>query len=641
MNSDFSTGFIQGIDVKTNGNTSGIAFMGIPLAEPPIGALRLEKPMAASSWEGVLSAVQYRNACLSDPVRTYKRNDGGPVSEDCLYVNVFTNRRCLVKGGCAVLALIHGGRYTMESPVSFSPQIIVNNFPGQDRDVIVVGLPYRLGFLGFFNLPHSSVPQNLAIYDLKLGLEWIQREIQNFGGDPRRVTIYGHSAGAQIVDPLSMSPQFEGLFSAVISQSGNAAHRDTNFKIGQVASKRIIYILGCADESTNDLTKRHLVRKALKCVREKSSSEILEAQIRLNDYIEDYTGISIDDFFFPEPLAELAVKRRKIPTLVGTVTGEMDSTKFVEKANGLPNREDLSWICRVFTYGWSLERPELAAQKCVQEYSQVNRSRHLYDDSSFFSSTIDFALSQIGSRNKEVYVYSYAYSGAGRAYNAYQKDRSDSPLHSEDYIYVFGLHRGEFVEKDYEVERVYTGIIANFVKHHNPSFEGIAFPQFTQENFEHLRIDFDENGKFNGAPALNYYKREYEFWDYKMKSIGGKRKSLQNPPPGFDNFDFSAACKALEVMRPGYSKDDKSIASVQKSFIIWNAFLEKSQERYVFEAESRSLITKEQEISEENAKPLMLSTYLLIGGILMLLAILLVSIMKFIQYRKRNSYQEI
>ncbi|CAJ0581100.1 unnamed protein product, partial [Mesorhabditis spiculigera] len=650
-----STGLLQGIEISGHSNTSGLGFLGIPIAEPPVGRLRLKKPIPVSKWDGVMSARQYRNACISNPVRTYKRDEGGPVSEDCLYLNVFTNRKCLKMGGCAVLVAIHGGAYVMESPAAFPAEVIVNNFPGQDRNVIVVMLPYRLGILGWFNLPESGVPPNLALYDIKIGLEWVQREIHNFGGDNGRVTLYGHSAGAQMVDPISLTPKMEGLFQAVISQSGNAARMDVNKNINVSVTRRMLINLGCATEDAK-IRKTAIAKKALDCILAKSADEIKDAQIGIAGSYEDFYGISLDDYFFTKPYAVLAAKRKQLPTLVGTVTGEMNAGKFIEGTGGMPDIAQLTWVCEAYAYGFGFARPEVVAQMCVEEYNQPNKTRHIFDDAVFYMATIVYANSQLSLANPNVFVYSYRYADAGLAYDAYQKDRSDSPLHSEDFIYIFGMHRGIFKEKDYEVERIYTEILANFVKYHSPSFGNVSFPRYTTDGMEHLVIDFDKDGQFNGGPAVDYYRHQ----------ASGGRAALTNYPPGFDNIPFQDVIDYLASVVTGISHGDKSTASQQLAFTAWARFVEAEKRKRNRAAAAVPFLTIDPIFnnSDENGDPVasrffslvdekpkheeaatppvqMWSTIAVIGGVLAVLAVGMVVLMKYLVYKRRNTYHEI
>ncbi|MFQ5698137.1 MAG: carboxylesterase/lipase family protein [Myxococcota bacterium] len=203
-------------------------FRGIPYARPPVGSRRFRAPEPAAPWTGTRLARSFRSSApQSAPMLPLLgRLIGGTApgqSEDCLYLNVWTpapdpRRR-------PVLVWIHGGAFVMGSG---SSALYSGRRLAVRGDVVVVTLNYRLGALGFLNLrglvPHGDdVPSNLGLRDQIAALEWVQRHIECFGGDPENVTLMGESAGAMSVGTLLGTPRAQGLFGRAILQSG-AAH---------------------------------------------------------------------------------------------------------------------------------------------------------------------------------------------------------------------------------------------------------------------------------------------------------------------------------------------------------------------------------------------------------------------------------
>ncbi len=195
-------------------------YRGIPYAAAPVGSLRWRPPQPAPVWEGVRVAAEYGRACIqSNPAI---KNLPAP-SEDCLVLNVWTpatraNERL------PVMVWIHGGGFVAGTPAE---QLYHGEWLAK-KGVVVVSVAYRLGVFGFLAHPELSaesghrVSGNYGLLDTIAGLQWVQKNVAAFGGDPRRVTIFGESAGAIAVSQLCASPLAKGLFQAAISQSGGS-----------------------------------------------------------------------------------------------------------------------------------------------------------------------------------------------------------------------------------------------------------------------------------------------------------------------------------------------------------------------------------------------------------------------------------
>jgi para-nitrobenzyl esterase len=200
------------------------AFKGIPYAAPPVGELRWKEPQPASKWDGVRDCVEFGNAspqrvpALMAAIPQMRIN--APYSEDCLYLNVWAPKSAS-KTPLPVLYWIHGGGYSMGA----ASQPIYDGEELARLGCVVVSINYRLGPFGFLAHPALSkensqnVSGNYGILDQIFGLQWVQRNIAAFGGDPKRVTIFGESAGGGSVLSLLVSPKGAGLFAGAISQS--------------------------------------------------------------------------------------------------------------------------------------------------------------------------------------------------------------------------------------------------------------------------------------------------------------------------------------------------------------------------------------------------------------------------------------
>ncbi len=189
------------------------AVLGLPYAAPPVGDLRWRAPAAAARWKGVRAATHFGSACPQPSGGAMRIPE--PRDEDCLTANVW---RPSGAHGAPVLVWIHGGGF--ESGGGSWRQATGEAFA---RDgVVTVTFNYRLGALGFFAHPaldRQSGAPNFGLLDQIAALNWVRDNIARFGGDPRRVTIAGQSAGARAVLMLMTSPPARGLFRAAIVES--------------------------------------------------------------------------------------------------------------------------------------------------------------------------------------------------------------------------------------------------------------------------------------------------------------------------------------------------------------------------------------------------------------------------------------
>ncbi len=197
-----------------------VVFRGIPYAAPPLGRLRWRAPQPAVAWKGVRVADRFGPICMQ-PVSPEPWTDSQPMSEDCLYLNVFRptgNTQHL-----PVLFWIPGGGLLTGS--GSRPE-----YDGKAlarKGVIVVTINYRLGRFGFFAHPELSKENadggrlfNYGLMDEIAALNWVKNNIAHFGGDHAKVTIFGESAGGASVDMLMIAPDARGLFASAIAQSG-------------------------------------------------------------------------------------------------------------------------------------------------------------------------------------------------------------------------------------------------------------------------------------------------------------------------------------------------------------------------------------------------------------------------------------
>lgn len=220
-----SDGLVQGVAARTGGVA---VFKGIPFAAPPVGDLRWKPAQQAAPWTGVRAADKFGAVCVQPHQKAREPNnravdlpDSPPMSEDCLYLNVWTPAHS-AKAKLAVMVWIFGGAYTEGS--GSSPHDLGDHLAA--KGVVVVTFNYRVGAFGFLAHPELTAESphhasgNYALTDCYAALKWVQANIAAFGGDPGNVTIFGESAGAAISSALVGTPGSAGLFRRAISESG-------------------------------------------------------------------------------------------------------------------------------------------------------------------------------------------------------------------------------------------------------------------------------------------------------------------------------------------------------------------------------------------------------------------------------------
>lgn len=259
-------------------------YLGVPYASPPTGERRFQPPEPPSSWTGVRNATQFAAVCPQYLDERSLLNDMLPVwftanldtvvtyvqdqNEDCLYLNIYVPTEDDIHDQNSkkpVMVYIHGGSY-MEGTGNMIDGSILASY----GNVIVVTLNYRLGVLGFLSTGDQAAKGNYGLLDQIQALRWIEENIGSFGGDPKRVTIFGSGAGASCVSLLTLSHYSEGLFQKAIIQSGTAL---SSWAVNYQPAKytRILADkVGCDMLDTTDLVE---------CLRNKNYKELIQQTI--------------------------------------------------------------------------------------------------------------------------------------------------------------------------------------------------------------------------------------------------------------------------------------------------------------------------------------------------------------------------
>lgn len=255
------------------------SFLGIRYGQAPIGSRRFKRAIPVEPWKGEKSAQGFGSQCPQVPIITGRYSG----NEDCLFLNVYVKEFPSDNELLPVMVWIHGGAFKGgggDFPLTGPDYLVQEN-------VVLVTINYRLGPIGFLAVNHEA-PGNAGLHDQILALEWVQRNIESFAGDPKKVTIFGQSAGAVSVDALILSPFAKGLFHKAIAQSGSILNpwavipnpKDQAFKLGRA--------LGFKGDNSNDLVE---------FLRDAPAQKLIEAGLKLEALPSERNAMGI--FFTP------------------------------------------------------------------------------------------------------------------------------------------------------------------------------------------------------------------------------------------------------------------------------------------------------------------------------------------------------
>jgi len=435
-------------------------YRGIPFAAPPVGDLRWRAPQPAAKWEGMRQATKFGPS----PIQGTRNGPG--MSEDCLYLNVWTPAKS-TNDHIPVLVWIYGGGFS--AGATSDP-----NYSGEKlakKGVVLVSIAYRVGQLGFLAHPQlcaettNHVSGNYGLLDMIAGLQWVQNNIAAFGGDPNKVTIFGESAGGIAVSMLCASPLAKGLFHGAISQSGGSfgPPRPTTFP----------------GENLKRLSDAERAGEA--SAKNAGVSSIAELRKVAPDKLPAGRGLGmswpiIDGWVIPDDQYKLysAGKYNDTPILVGYNSDEGASFSPPKT----PEDYIASTKARYGKFADDLLQAYPAGSNTV-----LKTARDLARDTAFGWHTWSWARLQSETGKSKVYYYyfdqhpNYPESSPRFGYG--------SP-HGMEVAYVFehlNLNGPQTSKSDLEISDAMSTYWVNFAKHGDPNGEGVpAWPAFSDSN---------------------------------------------------------------------------------------------------------------------------------------------------------------
>lgn len=436
-------------------------FRGIPFAAPPVRERRWRAPEPAKSWTGVRDARTFASACFQSP-NPIMNVPSQAVSEDCLYLNVWTPAHS-GKGRLPVVVWIHGGGFAYGS----TAMPLFDGAALARKGVVVVSIAYRVGPFGFLVHPELSaesrdrVSGNYGILDQIAALRWIRTNIAAFGGNPGRVTIMGQSAGGVSVSFLVQSPIARGLFTGAIAQSGAA-----------MSSNGPAHSLPAAEQSGLDFARRAGVN-SLAELRRIPPGEILKAAKATGAFtLQDFWPV-LDGHVLPIDSISWYQNRRHndVPILMGN--NDLEGTIFAH-AKTLAEFES-----SVHQQYGTRAAEVLAAYPASTDYEAEQASAALTGDAMF--GVLHWTWARLQSRfgRSRLFYYHFEHSPPVRPGFA------AGPVHGAELAYVFGtmerLSSGRVSAADFATSDRIMTYWTNFATTGSPNSPGLPhWPAFNE-----------------------------------------------------------------------------------------------------------------------------------------------------------------
>ncbi len=480
----------------SNGSLAGVmessgvrSFKGIRYARAPVGELRWKEPQAPQGWKGIYKADHFGPQAMQRRIYSDMRFRSNGISEDCLYLNVWTPARTKNER-LPVLVYFYGGGLNAGDGSEY-------RYDGESmakKGIVTLTVNYRLGVFGFLAHPeltkesshHSS--GNYGLMDQHAALLWVQKNIAAFGGDAARVTIAGESAGSMSVSAQMASPLSAGLFAGAIAESGSAlGNREPVLR---------------TDAEKNGLEFTSAIKvSGITEMRKISAEKLLELSANA------HFGACIDGYFIPQSPTEIFTtgKQMDVPLLAGWNSAEVSYKGFLgeEPATVLGYRAALQK-----NYGGRSDEV-FGLYPAAADSDVIKVATDLASDRFIAYSTWKFIDLHGKTDGKPVYRYLFA-KGRPALLNGDQKaPLSEGAAHASEIEYALGnLSTNKtysWTEEDYKVSAIMENYFADFIKTGDPNGKGLPVWYVFQSSIPKVMV-IDVNTRSERERNLNRYK---------------------------------------------------------------------------------------------------------------------------------------
>ncbi|XP_030600407.1 acetylcholinesterase isoform X1 [Archocentrus centrarchus] len=516
------------------------AFLGIPYGKPPVGKLRFRAPEPVERWDAVKDAIQFPNSCYQMPDTTFPGfkgiemwNPNTPLSEDCLYLNVWSPRfnKTQPSPAAPVLVWIHGGGFTSGTS---SLDIYDGCFLSKSEGVVVVSMNYRVGAFGFLSLPdNTNIRGNAGLLDQRLALKWVANNIAAFGGDPSKVTLFGESAGSASVGFHLLSPGSQDLFQRAVMQSGspNAPWATVSQTEAWDRSLILARLLECP---TSDPVRLEacLQQADVKKIAMKQFDVLKQPLLLAIPFIPH-----VDGAFLPDDV-EVLLSTGNFPkkdVMIGLNKDE--GTYFVVCGVSGFNISGQSLITRnEFLAGVGLamdKASDVTREAAIFHYTdwtdQNNGMKNrdslssLVGDQDFICPVLQFAhrLSQHGGKP---FVYLFDHRSSVNPWPEWM-----GAMHGYEIEFVFGVPLNVslgYTKQEVNMTKKFMKHWANFARTGNPGLEGAKWPMFTIEQQKYVTLNYN-----HPEEKMMMRAKECQLWNEfipKVQNVSDKLVSCSN-----------------------------------------------------------------------------------------------------------------
>ncbi|CAG7835487.1 unnamed protein product [Allacma fusca] len=439
-------GEIDGTIQESRSGRYYFAFRNIPYAKPPINELRFKDPEPPEPWTGLRDGSKLGPQCIQREKHVDVLRSAG--EEDCLYLNVYTPQcRCPTldnkdpRPKFPVMVYIHGGGYNSGNGSRYGPDYFM------DENVVLITFEFRLGAFGFISTDDDVIRGNMGFKDIIMLLRWVQENIERFGGDPGKVTVFGNSSGGVSVHTLLLSQMSKGLFQRAISQSGTLMRGGGSLPGGKPIVESIGKTFGC--KNTKDS------KELADCLRGVDSKELAIVQGPLVFYGPVQERIPENgteaDVFLSASTIQLINNVDNYPMRVPWLVGDVSAERLADALNLLRDDDKINalnenWVEESKTI---LEFRKIPSEEKLMKIRKFYFQRHnitnstrsslvnLYSDNSWVHGTKVAALAH--AQHSPVYLY-WLTREAAKSYASASMIGYDPPFgvtHADELQYLF------------------------------------------------------------------------------------------------------------------------------------------------------------------------------------------------------------